>query len=476
MIKIKYIKVALLLALFFLAMLFGRCKLSTKEKQQDEEVQSQVVDFHDIKERGVIRANVSTNSTDYFVYRGKPMGFQFELLQKFGETYDLKVNIVVENDLIKSMEYLSNRDVDIIAQSLTITPERKEYLNFTEPIAQTRQVLVQRKPNPRDSVEFIRNQLDLADKTIHIQKGGAAYSRLVNLSEEIADTIHIVENDSLEMEELIRLISNGTIDYTVCDENVAIINDVYFYNIDIKTPVSFPQNLAWAIRKESKTLADSINSWLTEYKETREYKYLYHKYFKSSRAKTTRSSIYYSGEAGHISEYDAYIKEASETIGWDWRLLASLIFQESRFNPNAVSWAGAFGIMQLMPSTADFLGVSPNSSVPAQIHAGVRYIKYLDKKFPESIDNERDRVKFILASYNIGPGHILDAMRLAKKYGRNPNKWEGHVRYFLLHKSNPIYYEDEVVRHGYCNGNQPIRYADEIVDRYEHYLNVIPLS
>jgi membrane-bound lytic murein transglycosylase F len=476
MIKLRHIKITFLFGLFFLAMVFGRCKLSTKEKQKDDEVQSQVVDFQDIKQRGVIRANVSTNSTDYFVYRGKPMGFQFELLQKFGETFDLEVDIVVENDLIKCMEYLNGRDVDIIAQSLTITPERKKDLNFTEPIAQTRQVLVQRKPNRNDSVEFIRNQLDLADKTIHIQKGGSAYSRLVNLSEEIADTIHIVENDSLEMEELISLVSNGNIDYTVCDENVAIINNVYYRNIDIKTPVSFPQNLAWAIRKESEDLTDSINHWLREYKETRGYKFLYHKYFKSPRTKTTRSSVYYSGEAGRISEYDEYIKQASKIIGWDWRLTASLIYQESRFNPNAVSWAGAFGIMQLMPSTADFLGVSPNSSVPAQINAGVRYIKYLDKKFPESIDNERDRVKFILASYNIGPGHIFDAMRLTEKYGRNPNKWDGHVRYFLLHKSNTIYYEDEVVKHGYCNGKQPVKYADEIVDRYEHYLNVIPLS
>ncbi|MFO7789023.1 MAG: transporter substrate-binding domain-containing protein [Bacteroidota bacterium] len=474
--KYRYINVILILTLFFLAVVFGRCELSTKEKQSDEGVQSQVVDFQDIKKRGVLYANVSTNSTDYFVYRGKPMGFQFELLQKFTEKYDLKLEIVVENDLIKCREYLKNRDVDIIAQSLTVTPERKKSLHFTEPIAQTRQVLVQRKDNPNDSVAFIRNQLDLAGKTIHIQKGGAAYSRLVNLQEEIADTIHIVENDSLEMEELIRLVSNGTIDYTVCDENVAIINDVYYRNIDIKTPVSFPQNLAWAIRKESKNLSDSINTWLKAYKKTSEYKYLYHKYFKSTRAKTTRSSVFYSGEAGRISEYDAYIKEASEIIDWDWRLLASLIFQESRFNPNAVSWAGAFGIMQLMPNTADFLGVSKYSSVPEQIYAGVRYIKYLDNKFPESIDDPMDRKKFILASYNIGPGHIFDAMRLAEKYGRNPNKWDGHVRYFLLHKSNPIYYEDEVVKHGYCSGNQPVRYAEEIIDRYEHYLNVIPLS
>ncbi|MFP4663048.1 MAG: transporter substrate-binding domain-containing protein [Bacteroidales bacterium] len=459
-----------------LALFFGHCQLSTKEKQKDEEVQSKIVDFKDIEQRGELIAGVSTNSTDYFVYRGQPMGFQYDLLRKFTDRHELNLKLIVENDLIKSTEYLKNKEIDLIAQSLTITPERKTYLNFTEPIAETRQVLVQRHSTRNDSIEFIRNQLDLAGKTVHIQKGGAAYSRLKNLSEEIADSIYIVEIDSLEMEEIIHLVSNGIIDYAVCDENVATINEAYYNNIDVKTPVSFPQKLAWAIRQESSDLADTINTWLKAYKETSEYKFLYHKYFKSSRAKTTRQSEFYSGEGGYISQYDAYIKEASEMIDWDWRLLASLIFQESRFNPDAVSWAGAFGIMQLMPATADFLGVSQNSSIPEQIYAGARYIQYLDNKIPESVSNFQDRVKFILASYNIGPGHIFDAMRLAEKYGRNPNVWDGNVRYFLMHKSNPRYFEDEVVKHGYCTGIQPINYVEEVVERYEHYRNVIPMT
>ncbi|MFW5768047.1 MAG: transporter substrate-binding domain-containing protein, partial [Bacteroidota bacterium] len=301
-----------------LALFFGHCQLSTKEKQKDEEVQSKIVDFKDIEQRGELIAGVSTNSTDYFVYRGQPMGFQYDLLRKFTDRHELNLKLIVENDLIKSTEYLKNKEIDLIAQSLTITPERKTYLNFTEPIAETRQVLVQRHSTRNDSIEFIRNQLDLAGKTVHIQKGGAAYSRLKNLSEEIADSIYIVEIDSLEMEEIIHLVSNGIIDYAVCDENVATINEAYYNNIDVKTPVSFPQKLAWAIRQESSDLADTINTWLKAYKETSEYKFLYHKYFKSSRAKTTRQSEFYSGEGGYISQYDAYIKEASEMIDWDW--------------------------------------------------------------------------------------------------------------------------------------------------------------
>ncbi|MDA3910489.1 MAG: transporter substrate-binding domain-containing protein [Bacteroidales bacterium] len=470
--KLKYLG---FIALFVVALVFGKCTLSTKEAPDEDNT---AVDFPEILNRGELIVGVSTNSTDYFVYRGKPMGFQYEILNKFAKVHDLKLKIIVENDLIKSTDYLKNQDIDIIAQSLTITPERKEIFEFTEPIAQTRQVLVQRKRpiNETDSIEFINNQLELEGKTIHIQKGGAAYDRLRNIAEEIAGNIRIVENDSLEMEELIRLVSIGTIDYTVCDENVALINDYFYRNIDISIPVSFPQNLAWAVRKESKALKDSINKWLIEYKETAEYNYLYHKYFKSSRGPQTMASVFYSGKDGKISEYDAVIQEASDMIGWDWRLLASLMFQESRFNPNAVSWAGAFGIMQFMPSTAQSMGINQNSSINEQILAGARYINYLDKLVPESVTSHQDRVKFILAGYNIGFGHVQDAIRLAEKYKQNPNVWDGNVEYFLLHKSNPKFYEDDVVRNGYCTGYQPVNYVNEIVERYEHYRNVIPLS
>lgn len=470
-----FVKALSFLLLVAISLLFGKCTLSTKETPDEN---NNKIDFPEIMNRGELIVGVSTNSTDYFVYRGKPMGFQYEILNKFADKYDLKLKIVVENDLIKSIEYLKDRDIDLIAQSLTITPERKEQLAFTEPIAQTRQVLVQRKYplNENDSVEFINNQLELAQKTITIQKGGAAYDRLINIANEIADDIFIVENDSLEMEELIYLVAEGVIDYTVCDENVAYLNQVYYKNLDISTPVSFPQNLAWAVRKESKSLQDSINNWLIEYKQTAEYQYIYQKYFKSSRAITTMSSNFYSGKDGHISEYDAIVKDAADMIGWDWRLLSSLIYQESRFDPNVVSWAGAFGIMQLMPSTADFLGVNQSSSVSEQIYAGARFIEYLDDLVPESVTTHQDRVKFILAGYNIGFGHIQDAIRLAEKYNYNPNVWDDNVEYFLMHKSNPKFYQDEVVQHGYCTGYQPINYVNEIIERYEHYRNVIPLS
>ncbi len=465
--KIKHISI---FSVILLTVLSLSCQKTTK-KASDKNI-----DFQEIKERGELIVGISSNSTDYFVYRGNPMGFQFEILTQFSERHNLKLKLLVENDLETAYNYLNNQEIDIIAQNLTVTPERQKKLSFTNPIAQTRQVIVQRSYpfNKKDSAQHIKNQLELNGKTVYIQKNGAAYSRLQNIETEIAGDINIVENDSLEMEELIQLVADGIIDYAACDENVAYINKSYYPNIDISVPISFSQNLAWAVREESQDLKDSINVWLTEYKETKEYQYIYHKYYRSSRASQTKFSDFYSGGEGKISPYDAIIKNAAESIEWDWRLLASLIYQESQFKVDLKSWAGAFGIMQFMPSTAKFLGIDSNSSTEEQIYAGVKFIQYIDKMVPETVTSKQERIKFILAGYNIGFGHIQDAIKLAEKYGKNPNVWDNNVAYFLLQKSKPKYYQDEVVSSGYCKGRATVKYVDEVIERYEHYCNLFP--
>ena len=153
--------------------------------------------------------------------------------------------------------------------------------------------------------------------------------------------------------------------------------------------------------------------------------------------------------------------------------MASLIYQESRFDPNARSWAGAFGLMQLMPGTAGRFNVSRSSSVKQQILAGTQFIAWLDDRFIESIPDPEERIKFILASYNVGPGHVFDAMMLAEKNGKDPDIWVDNVDEFLLTKSDPMYYRDPDVKYGYARGIETFNYVKEILERYEHYKNII---
>lgn len=437
--------------------------------------------LHRIESNGKIVALFDFNSTNYFIYRGEPMGYQYEMLKLLADKLGVKLEVVVENDISKYFEMLENYKCDIVAVNLTVTKERSKVIDFTIPHSQTRQVLVQRKPenwNKLTEREYesmlIRNQLDLAGKVIHVQKESSYFSRLKNLSDEIGDSIIIKEMNDLEVEQLIQLVAKGEIDYTVADENVALVNQTYYPILDVQTAISFPQNQAWGLRKGDDSLRVAINKWLEKFKYSTDYALLYAKYYKNKRSAGIVESDYYALASGKISIYDDRIKEYSQIVDWDWRLLASLIYQESKFDPMAKSWAGAYGLMQLMPTTAHRYGVDQKSAPHQQIRAGVRFIKWLDSRFEANgISDEEERIKFVLASYNVGLGHILDAQRLAEKFGKNPKKWDNNVDEFVVKKATPKYFLDPVVKYGYCRGEETYNYVFQIMDRYEHYKNFI---
>lgn len=426
-------------------------------------------------------ASTDYNSTNYFVYRGEPMGYQYELLKSFADYLDVKLEIKIINDLDNSFSCLESNECDLLAVGLTITKERNRLVDFSKPLSQTRQMLIQRKPEnwrkmaTMDQIEkfLIRDPLDLAGKTIHIQKQSSFLGRLINLSEEIGADIQIVEHADATVEELIEMVKTGEIDYTVCDEHIALVNQKYYPDIDGKTAISFSQNIAWAVKKGSNTLLDTINTWMDEFIHSRTSAYIYDKYFRNSRTINFAKSEYHSLSGRKISPYDQAIKEYSKSIEWDWRLLASLIYQESRFYPEARSWAGAFGLMQLMPHNAEKYGIDSLSTPEEQIQAGVKFIKLLDKQFQNTIEDKEERTKFVLASYNAGIAHVYDARRLAEKYNKDPNLWEENVDYYLLNKSKPKFYNDSVVKYGYCRGTEPYNFVNDILDRYEHYKNTI---
>jgi membrane-bound lytic murein transglycosylase F len=346
-------------------------------------------------------------------------------------------------------------------------------------LLQTRQVLVQRKPENwammnQKQLEsmMLRNQLDLAGKQVYVQAGSVYSDRLISLSDEIGGGIR-VEEVQLESEQLVQRVALGEIDYAICDENVGLVNTTYFPQLDVNTAISFPQYVAWGVRHRSDSLRAEINQWLGNFKKTSRYAILYNKYFKNQHSASRFQSDYYVLSSGKVSQFDDIIKKESERIGWDWRLMASMIYQESRFNPEAESWAGAYGLMQLMPSTASNYGISKESSPAAQIRAGASFIKWLDELFKDVITDREERIKFVLASYNIGFGHIQDARRLAERYGADPNLWHGSVEDWLLKKSDPQYYTDQVVKYGYARGIETYNYVKEVIERFEHYKNIL---
>ncbi|TAL62212.1 MAG: transporter substrate-binding domain-containing protein [Bacteroidetes bacterium] len=441
------------------------------------------VDIPHILARKKIVALTDNSSTSYFIYKGEPMGYEYEMLRSFAKHLKVDLQIIVAKDMNEIFDLLQKGEVDIVCANLTVTEERMKKVNFTEPLIYTRQVLVQPKPKgwqnmnaEKQSEYLVRTTIDMSEKNIYVRKGSSFYSRLVNLQDEIASKINIIEvPGEVTTEGLIAMVANGKIPFTISDENVAMVNQTYYPALDIKTAISFPQKIAWAVNKRSPLLLAELNSWIIHKKNTTEYAALYNKYFKNPKGAGQRNESEFSSLGGNkISPYDDMIMAYSREIGWDWRLLASMIYQESKFDPNAQSWAGACGLMQMIPSTALQYGLDTCGGTAIEsIDAGTRHIIKLDQYWAKVITNKNERIKFVLASYNVGLGHIIDARNLSRKYGKNPDLWQGNVEKYILLKSFPKYYNDPAVRCGYCRGQEPYNYVREIISRYEHYKNTI---
>jgi membrane-bound lytic murein transglycosylase F len=440
-------------------------------------------DLDEIKKRGKLVALTDNSSTSFYIYKGDSMGYEYELLSAFAKDLGVKLEMVVAKDMNQIFHKLNNSEVDIIAANLTVTKERMNLVDFSEPLMLIPQVLIQRKPAGWERMtqgelneKLIRSTIDLHEKDIHVAKGSPFHSRLLSLSEEIGGKINVKEvAGELSSEDLISKVASGEIEYTVAAENVALSNQKYYPNIDVETPISFPQKIAWAIRKQSPGLKSALDDWMLKRKESKENLAIYTKYFKAPAKKVGRSGNghFASYENGIISQYDDLIKVYSKKIDWDWTLLASLVYQESKFSPTARSWAGANGLMQLVPQTAKHYGLDTIDATAEQsLMAGTSFILDLDRYWQKHIKDKQERIKFVLASYNAGLGHIVDARKLAEKYGKDPNVWYDNVDYMILQKSNPVMYNDPVVKCGYCRGQEPYKYVREILERYSFYKKI----
>jgi membrane-bound lytic murein transglycosylase F len=471
-------------------LLFGVCLLillscneQRNSKKISESLDNPIVanssdrDLSEIEEEGVLRALVIYSSTSYFLYKGQPMGFEYELLNRLAQDLDLKLELVISNDLDTQFDVLNRGDVDLIAHGMTITNQRKWEVDFTEYLYLTRQVLVQKKPDNFRSMSWgavqrslIQDPIELMGDTISIRRNSSYYERLVSLSNEIGDTIYINYLDSdITTDEIIDMVADGRIKYTIADENLAKINSAYRPILNVDVPISLSQRIAWVTRKKAKNFKKVVNEWIVSQRNTTEYNVIYNKYFKHKRSfQRRRNSEFYSLKNNQISQYDDMIKKHAADFGVDWRLIAAQIYQESKFDPYATSWAGAQGLMQMMPDTLKALGVTDPNDEEQSIRAGVKYLEMNWKEF-EQVKDSIERIKLALAAYNCGSGHVIDAQKLATEQGLNPNKWEGNVESMLLALRYPENYSRKIVKHGYVRGSEPVNYVNQIFERYDHY-------
>lgn len=426
-----------------------------------------IQDLVQIKEAGEIKAVTLYGSTSYFQYKMEEMGYEYDLIKDFAHSNDLNLKILVAESVPELIEMIKTGEADVAAYPIFVNNELKKDVLFCGYEELTSQVLVQRS-NKGDTI--IGNVTELIGKDIHVKANTKYAERLHNLNEELGGGLRILEvhEDSVTTEDLIEQVSKGEISYTVSDDNLARLNKTYHWNINVNLNISFTQRSSWIVNKKSPDLAAAINEWSSNNTGKRVFRATVKRYFELS--KIPELSEIPDIKNGHISAYDSSFKKHAPTLGWDWQLLASIAYQESRFNTRVVSWAGAQGLMGIMPGTARGFGVSPHELQDSDIsiHTAVRCLAEFRKGF-QKITEPQEKIKFTLAAYNAGIGHIYDAQKLAVKYGKNPYIWDNNVAEYIRLKSEPSYYNDSICKHGYLRGSETANYVSQIMKRYAYY-------
>ncbi len=425
-----------------------------------------IFDLPAIQSRGTLRAAVDNNSTSYYIYRGRRMGYEFELLRDLGKSLGVQLELVVLEDIDEAFDYLDAGKVDVIAMNLENTNDRRNRAAFTHYLGTMSTVVVGKKTSNAPMT-----WQEIGSDTLFVRKG-TVYSDQLNAIKDSLNLAFTIQETVEHEENLIDQIAENSIKWTVADRNIAKANQTYYPGLDATLKVSENGTVSWAVRRNAPLLLEEINSWLEE-KKKRFIPELYAKYFLSSRNSLFRSTSPFSSLAGNrISVFDELIKENSKELGWDWRLLAALVYKESGFDTTALSYAGAEGLLQLMPVTLARFGVTDPSDPSQSLQGGVKYLQYLDKFWRARVPDANERIRFILASYNIGQGHVEDAWRLTMKYGKNTQSWED-VSYFLNLKSDPEFYRDPMVKSGFAKGHIAVNYVRDILNLFESYKDLV---
>lgn len=409
-----------------------------------------------IKKSGKIVVLTRNNAHCYYIYRGEPMGFEYDLAKAFSEY--LGVALEVRTPRWEGlMDTLNNEKGDFIAASLTITPSREEKVDFSGPYLLVQQRIILHTSNTK-----IKKLEDLKGKTVHVRRGTSYEERLNELNQEGLE-VKVRAYDDTPTEELISMVANREIEVTVADSNIALLNRRYYPDIKIAFPLEEPQSLGWAVKKGETALRKAINGFFKKIKKDGTFQKIYDKYYAYVEIFDYFDlKKYHQRLETRLPRYKEVIQKAAKKYGFDWRLIAAMIYQESHFDPGARSFTGVEGIMQMTRDTAREMGIKDRRDPMESIMGGVRYLRKLYDKYEEASDP--DRLLITLASYNVGRGHILDAQKIAKEQNLNPNSWAALEQILPLLR-NPRYYRK--TRYGYCRGTEPVRYVKRILTYYD---------
>lgn len=422
-------------------------------------------DLPGIRERGVLRVITRNSGATYYIWRGELMGFEYDLAREFASRQGLRIELVVPPTHEDLFPWLLEGKGDVVAAGLSASPERAREAGvaFSKPYHRAVETVVARADDAS-----VRSLEDLAGRRIAVRRGSSYARTLDRLEAEGLDFERVQVPDNLETEEIIARVASGEYDLTVADSHILAIELAWRDDVRAALELGPPVDHGWAMRPNNAKLREAVDAFFQREFRGTLFNVLTRKYF-GRPERMRRHAEERAARNGRISRWDGEIRKAADRYGFDWRLIAAQMQQESRFDPSAVSFAGARGLLQILPRTAHQMGIDDLSDPEAGIRAGVSYLAWTRSQFPESLAAD-ERIWFALAAYNVGTGHVQDARRIAEQEGLDPMRWFGHTERALLLKRKQEYANHS--RFGYCRCSEPVRYVRAIRQRYHAYTRV----
>lgn len=417
-------------------------------------------DLPRMQEQNILRVITYQEPTNYFIDEGKLQGFEYDFIRKFAEENKMRVDMVIARTHQEMQDLLLQGKGDIIAASLPANSIRNEQIKLSEPYNYVTPVIVGHESD--DGIYDIRG---LEGRRIFL----SAESPYRNMLEMISDrgiNIEIVDTGpGVDTKETLQRVAMGIYDLTLVGGHQLKAEETGQPGIKGQFSLSEPVATVWAVRSSNTLLLAAVNDYLERQYRSKFYNLLYSQYFE--RPRNTSKSIF--AQIAQLSPYDQIIREYAEEYDFDWRLIVAQMYQESQFNPEAVSHAGAEGLMQIMPDTAQFLGANDVYDPKNSIKAGVKYLGILRDRFENNLLLE-DRIWFSLAAYNAGYNRVRRARNIARDMGLDSNRWFGNVEKAMFELAKPFKKEGEIVRN--CRCGQTIAYVREIRTLYNNYVRL----
>ena len=422
-------------------------------------------DFDQIKKRKVLRVLLRNSAASYFLYRGELLGFEYELARQFARYHGLRFEVVVPPGHQQLSTWLLEGKADMAMAFIEPSDtQRRLGIEYTRPYHYANQHMVVAKKDKVDELS------DMKRYTVIARKNGSHWNTLSKLQRQGGSFNLKAARDNVETEQLIQRVADEKRLATLADEHILDIE--LARSVAVKSAFALEPEISHsiAIRARNPLLKAQLNAFIKRVYRSEFYNVLYAKYFKSKRSvlKLSKGRVI-DPEQGEISPYDKTVQKYSEHYGFDWRLITAQMYQESGFDPKAKSYAGAKGLMQIMPRTARSLGFKDVTKPANGIKAGIKYMDWLRDRFNEDLP-VADRLWFSLASYNAGAGHVHDARRLARQMGLDADKWFANTEKAMLLLSQKEF--SSKARYGFVNGKEPVNYVREIKQRYEAYVGL----